>query len=247
MSINVRELLERAQTIVQDTTGVFWPMSELVNWFNDARRAVLLAAPSAGSSNEVFKLEAGTFQQLPSNVISVLRLYRNVHSSFSMLGGELRKLTALQRQPRSAVRVVDRHVMDSQLPNWHTMTQAREIVHYMVDETDPTTFYVYPPSDGTGFVEGAFCRVPPEVSLAEVEGNSPPGIGLPDVFSNAILDYVLFRAYQKDSNYSANVERSNNHYQLFATAVGARDTSLVSSSPNTDAKESKDENRAGRL
>ena len=248
MSITVNDLLSRAQTIVQDTTGVFWPFNELLGWFNDARRAVLLANPAAGASNEVFRLSPGSYQQLPSDAMTVLRLYRNVQTSSGAFGGSvLRKLPATERQPGLAVRIVDRHVMDSQLPNWHTMTQATEVVHYMVDESDPTTFYVYPPNDGSGFVEGAFCRVPDEVTEAVLTQNPDIGIGLPDVFGNAILDYMLFRAYQKNSNYSASGQRSSDHYALFAGAVGARDVALMATSPNTDAKESAEEHRTGRI
>lgn len=47
-------------------------------------------------------------------------------------------------------------------------------------------------------------------------------IKLDDIYANAILDYVLYRAYSKDAEYAANASRAALHYQAFTAALGAK-------------------------
>ena len=45
----VNTVIGKAQTILQDATGVRWPRAELIGWLNDAYRDVILARPDANS------------------------------------------------------------------------------------------------------------------------------------------------------------------------------------------------------
>ena len=52
-------------------------------------------------------------------------------------------------------------------------------------------------------------------------------LGVPDIYANAVQDYVLYRAYTKDSEYAGNAARAQAHYAAFApTAPGVFDTVL---------------------
>jgi branched-subunit amino acid ABC-type transport system permease component len=42
------------------------------------------------------------------------------------------------------------------------------------------------------------------------------------VYANCILDYVLYRSYQKDSEFAGNAQRAMMHYQSFANALGVK-------------------------
>ena len=57
---------------------------------------------------------------------------------------------------------------------------------------------------------------------ADITYSSTAVITLDDIYANAILDYMLYRAYQKDSEYAGNAERSMMHYQSFANALGIK-------------------------
>jgi hypothetical protein len=41
-----------------------------------------------------------------------------------------------------------------------------------------------------------------------------------DIFANALLDYVLYRASTKDAEQAANAQRAVAHYQAFQNALG---------------------------
>ena len=238
MAITVGQVLGRAQATMQDN-GVFWPLKELLDWFNDARRELINHKPAANTTNEVLKLQAGSLQRLPDDVAVMLRAYRNVQPTYGA-SAPLYNVPLNDRQPGRVVRIVDRHVMDSQQPGWHTDPPQMEAEHYIVDEIDPKSFYVYPPNNGTGYLEVAVARWPDELEWDEGEAFLAAPIGIPDAYSTALVDYVLFRAYSKDSNLPVNEQRSQNHYALFAQAIGIRSEGLFGSSPVTEAKISKE-------
>ena len=213
MTIAASAILDRASKVVQDTTNVRWPMAELVQWFNDGQREIVLHRPDANPQTAFVTLAAGTRQKLvtgtgsggvgasvvPAKLLDVICNYN----------GSART---------TAVRLVQREVLDAQTPGWHGATAAGEAKHYMADARDPLAFYVYPPANGSGKVEVLFSAYPTDVteSGGAVSGN----MSLPDIYGNALLDYVLYRAYSKDSEYAGNAQRATFHCQSFANSLG---------------------------
>ena len=47
----------------------------------------------------------------------------------------------------------------------------------------------------------------------------------PAIFRNALADYVVYRAYTKDSADPSQAQRATAHYNLFAQAIGLKTTS----------------------
>jgi hypothetical protein len=64
-----------------------------------------------------------------------------------------------------------------------------------------------------------------------VSGN----ISLPDIYGNALGDYVLYRAYTKDSEYAGNAQRAVAHYTAFANALGIEIKGTLAVAPVTVA------------
>ena len=227
MAILASDIISRAHTIVQDNTGVRWPYSELLGWLNDGQREVAIYKPSATAANVVLMLQAGTLQSVGDGGIALLRVSRNLKTPVTepRVGGR-------------ATRVVEREILDSQHPSWHdpsVFTYAKEVKHFVFDETDPTHFYVFPGNDGTGAVEAVISRSPVDVvptgDLNALAAYAKP-ITIPDIYANALLDYVLFRAYSKDAEFAGNAERSNNHFTLFAGSLAAKAQNEAVVNPN---------------
>ena len=117
--------------------------------------------------------------------------------------------------------------MDSENPDWHNATASNTADHYVFDEDAPTTFYLYPPQTGTpGHVEINYSNSPTDL------GSLPATIDLPDIYMNPILDYVLYRAYSKDTEYAGNQQRSSAHYQAFQNTLLQKSQSDLTTSPN---------------
>ena len=51
-----------------------------------------------------------------------------------------------------------------------------------------------------------------------------PAITIKDIYANALLDYVLYRAFGKDSEYGNQSDRSQIHYKMFSQAIGIKYT-----------------------
>ena len=97
-----------------------------------------------------------------------------------------------------------------------------DILHYMFDPRDPKTFYVYPPAIASAQLELMYSGVPVDVAepasgaiYSDVTGN----LGVPDIYGNVILDYILYRAYSKDSEFAGNAARAATHYAAFSASL----------------------------
>ena len=103
------------------------------------------------------------------------------------------------------------------------------VKHYIFDEDDPRNYYVYPGISGNAYVEVVYSASPTDLA------NTSAVISVDDIFANAIVDYVLFRAYQKDSEYAGNAQRAGTHYQLFTASIGQGMQAQDLLSPNNDS------------
>ena len=221
MTVTVQSVIDRAQTILQDTTGIRWPVvTELVLFVNDAQREIALLKPDASAVNTTVTLATGTKQDIPSAGNRLLRVVRNMSAASGGTG-------------KRSVRLVSREILDAQTPDWHDPTVSGDaahtdvIKHYIYDEQNPRNFYVYPGVAGNSYVEIIYSANPTTVAQ---NGN----LSIPDIYANAVTDYVLFRAYTKDAEYAGNNQRASTHYNLFLGSVTGKGQIDAVTSPNTD-------------
>ena len=218
MPIPAQSIIRRCVETLQDNTSIRWPVSELVRYLNDAQREVILYRPDAAVTNASVPLVTGSRQNLPVGGTKLVEVVRNSAGT------------------KRAVRMVNREILDAQLPGWHAQTGVTEILHYMYDPREPRVFYVYPPAAATGAaVDLSYASMPADIAepaegalYTAVTGN----LGIPDIYGNAVQDYVLYRAYTKDSEYAGNAARAQAHYGAFANALGVEVKATVAVAPN---------------
>ncbi len=223
MAVTVQSVIDRAQTVLQDTTGVRWPVvAELVLWINDAQREIALLKPDASATNATVTLDTGTKQDIPSGGNRLLKVVRNMSAASNGNG-------------KRAVRLVDREVLDAQTPDWHDPTVAGDaahttiVKHYIYDESNPRNFYVYPGVAGSAFLEIIYSSNP-----ATVAQNA--NLSIPDIFANAVMNYVLYMAYMKDAEYAGNAQRASSHFQIFTTSVTGKGQIDAITNPNMERR-----------
>lgn len=210
----VNNIINRAGTLIQDATNVRWPQAELLDWLNDGQREVVLHKPEASVKNTSVSLNIGaTKQSIPADGILLLDVTRN--------------MGAAGTTPGNAIRLTTREVLDAQKPTWHNDANALGYVqHYVYDPRDPKTFYVYPKAPATAwYAEMVYSAAPTDCALGGT-------IQIDDIYANALLDYVLYRAYSKDAEYAANANLAVAHYQAFANAIGLKTQNDMSRNPN---------------
>ena len=47
-------------------------------------------------------------------------------------------------------------------------------------------------------------------------------IGIDDIYANALLDFILYRAYNKDAEFAGNATRAQIHMMAFASSLGVK-------------------------
>lgn len=221
MAITAQSVIHRVATTLQDLQAVRWSTAELVRYLNDGQRETILYRPDATSTTASITLISGARQSLPADGYKLLDVFRNSAGT------------------KRAIRMTDRALLDSQYPNWENLTGVNEIKHFLYDTRDPTVFYVYPPAAvAVGAVPGAlvdvlYSKFPTDIAepgsgtYTAVTGN----ISVSDLFANALANYVLYRAYTKDSEFSANAQAAVAYLNSFQAAVGAELTATAGAAP----------------
>lgn len=221
MAVTAQSVIQRVVGTLQDPTSVRWPVDELVRYLNDGQREIIMHRPDSKVTTAAVALVAGTRQAIAADGLKLLDVIRNT-------GGN-----------KKAVRMVAREILDAQTPGWHGLTGVTEILHFMFDARDPTVFYVYPPAAAAdASLEVVYAKMPTDVSqpgagtqFDDVTGN----IDVPDIYANALADYILFRAYIKDSEYAGNAQRATAFYAAFANALGIEIKATLAAAPTTIA------------
>lgn len=223
MAFTGRDILEKAQTLLNDSDAVRWPLSELAGWINEGVRAICLAKPSAKSTTQTLDLVAGTLQTIPEAALALLAIRRNITNTEAVsAGGRVVTRTSITE-------------LNAEEPNWHVSASvpfSATVRQFAFDEENPRAFYVYPGNTGTGHVEAVLSVLPTALdtdgdALADYE----TAVGLPEPYSVPLLDYVMFRAHSKDDE-GAEGGRGMAHYQMFAAALGIRVQVAKATSPN---------------
>ena len=211
MTIAAQSLIRRATDLILDSTSVRWPAAELVRWLNDAQREIMLFRPDAINRTATATLTAGTRQNLDAMGLSPAPA-KLIEISRNMAAGSAKK----------AVRLVPRQILDAQQPNWHGLAGTIDILHYMFDARDPKTFYVYPPALATAQLEVMYSGLPTDIvepAAGTLYSDVSGAVSLPDIYANALLDYILYRAYSKDSEFAGNGTRAQSHYAAFNASL----------------------------
>lgn len=219
MPIAASSIIRRCVETLQDTTSIRWPVPELVRYLNDGQREVVMYRPDSMVTNSTLTCVAGSRQSLPTNGAKLIEVVRNARVAGT----------------RRAVRMVNREILDAQTPGWHALTGQDDVLHFMYDPRDPRVFYVYPPATTNTQLDIVYAAYPTDIAepadgslYTAVTGS----ISLPDIYGNVLQDYVLYRAYSKDSEYAGNGNRSQAHYAAFANALGIEIKATVAVAPN---------------
>ena len=222
------EVIDRARLVLQDPVtglpvdGVRWKDAEMFQWITDGQRVIVLVRPDACVENAQIKLAAGTKQTIPEGGLRLLDVVRNIPTITSTNG--------------RAIRLVDREVLDTADPNWHTQKPAVVIRSYVFDNRDPTVFYVSPPAIrpdpkmGESVVEVIYSKMPADVT-------APASLlSIPDIYIDPLLNYVLFRAYSKDAQFIQNAQLAAAYLQSFMTVLGIKGRRDISFAPDLHSK-----------
>lgn len=209
-------IIDQVTDILQDKSNIRWTIEELLRSLNDGQRATVVMRPDSSAQNQAVKLVAGSKQSIPSDGLRLLDVVRNMGSNGAI--------------PGRAIRIVQREILDTQIPDWHIQTGSF-VKHYMLDNRDPRRFYIYPavPANASQFIELVYSTNPRDVlSLTDT-------IALDDIYAPALVNYIVFRAYSKDAEYTADGNAAQLHYQAFLNMLGTKTSTDSMMAPQANA------------
>lgn len=220
-TVKVVDIISRARTLLKDASSVRWTLSELQLWINDSYRDTVILRPDANTLVGEFVCAEGPRQRVTATFSNASRLIECVRNTATSSN-------------KSRVRIASRASVDSMRPNWYAETPTVNIELFVFDPRTPTEFLVYPPASTAARLEVMYAQVPSPHTLTDAQLVNPATaevIRIDDMFAGAMLDYVLYRAYSKDAEDTANANRATLHFQAFQNALGVKGQSEVASQP----------------
>lgn len=205
MTFPAQYILTNVVTALQDDGFVRWTLPELVRYFNDGQREIANARPDVRLVSEEIALAPGARQTLPP------RRKRLMTVSYNTTDG-------------TAITSVPREVLDATVPGWRAAAPSARIKHFMYDPREPLAYWVYPPASDSARVFATSSSEPTDIDVpedGETDLESVYGyMTIASWASNALRDYILMRAFLKDSEYASNLARAQAHQALVTQALG---------------------------
>lgn len=200
-------VIDSAGILLQDVAHERWPQDELMKWLNAGQSEAVIYKPNIYVNSVSATLVQGTKQQLPVDGLSLVDIPRNTDGN--------------------VITVIPRSSLDAQDPGWHLQKNASSTaLHYCYSELDPKRFYVYPASPGTNKVDLVYNAIPPTVRITDP-------IAIDDIYVSALVDYVIYRAFSKDSEFAPpSGESAAQHYANFQNAIRGKAGGEAATDPN---------------
>jgi hypothetical protein len=203
-TILASSIIDKAEIQLRDAGNAQWSAAELLGWLNDGQRQIAILKSDANVTVSVVQLVQGTRQTVPLACILLLDVVRNMGTNGST--------------PGAPITYIKRRDLDLERPTWHADTASATVQHFTYSQKVPGYYFVYPPQPNSnrGYVELEFNAVPVDVLIGDA-------ISISDIYSTALMEYVLFRAYGKESKSASNASKSKDHYGLFLTSLGMQE------------------------
>lgn len=195
-TVTAQALINSAAFVLEDTGNATWSRAELLGWLNEGQAQTVAYAPGANVDRTNVALVPGTLQTLPDDTMVLMDIPRNVNGP--------------------AVRMVLRELLDAGPYDWHTAAPSATVKNYVYDPNDQYSFYVFPPNTGAGQVVAVYARVPARLT------SEAQAIELDDSYAAAILNYMLFRAYSKDTDYVEDSGKAAAYFTAFKDSIANR-------------------------
>lgn len=211
------EVIARAAVLLGDRSHATWTAVELLGWHNDGQNAIVALRPDAKTRVQSLALQAGSRQQIGTPDLRILDVTRNMGTN-----GDT---------PGRAIRFINRAELDLEVPDWHIPPAGGDLVvrHWTYDQRTPETWWVYPAQPSAAAqqrVEVITSCVPEPATLADTGGASDTTtMDLADIYVNPLVDFICWRAFSRDSEYTQPGGKAALHLQSFYQQLGVKTTS----------------------
>ncbi len=198
------EIARSCAEVLQDVKNVTWTADQILEWINDALRQLVAVRPDAITRTSSITLTASETRQSITGR-RLIDVTRNMGVNGTTIGNNIRK--------------VNMQAKDAFEPGWHAATPAAAVEEWMYEpDKDPTVFFVSPPVHASTVVQVEVVEAIDPTALTDVSDNLPTK----DVYSPALINWVLYRCLSRDSEKTPNYSRAKGEYQAFYNALGVK-------------------------
>lgn len=169
-----------------------WTTVELNGWLFTAVRELIKEKPDAAVKNVAFTCAAGAKQTVPADCLLLMDVRGDAGTNIT------------------PVTLED---MDYSVRGWRTAT-AGAAVHFMHDARDGQHFYLYPPAVVSATVELVYGCDP-------LYSDAAVAIPVDDTYEQALMEFVMARAYEKNSKRQVN-DKTDQLDRSFYARIGVK-------------------------
>lgn len=204
MAKTLKSVLEKVVGTLENDGLDTWTLQDLVRYANDGALDMLVKRPDLFNLDIDHPLVAGVKQTLPELGTKLIGITHNT------VGDQL------------PVSLIQRTLLDAQMPGWRRELPTIEIQHFMYDERQPKVFEVYPPAKLGARLQIEFAAIPVDMpipaegtQLAAIAGD----INVPEPQSIALQHYITARCYAEGSE-AGNLGHAQAFFSLYASDLG---------------------------
>jgi len=208
-TLTVGYMVDTVEKKLLDEDNVDYSQADLIGLYNLSLRLIVSLIPRAYTIESSILLSSGAQQSIPSDGLALVDLPRNMGADGTTAG--------------AAIREASLDAFKKSYPDWSTETASATIKNFMRIPGMDASFYVFPPSDGAGYVQCVNSATPPTTTYDAAGDWESDKIPLSDEFVPAIQPAIMFHAYDDDTDMPGNITKSQLYYNRVLQILGLKD------------------------
>jgi hypothetical protein len=197
-----------AERKILDESNDEYSEQNLLDLYHMAIKEIINLVPRSHTDSAVWQVAPSTRQVIPANGVEIVDVVMNMGSDGATPGAAIRETTL--------------DIMKALLPGWEADTPTDAAEHWFKLPESKNQFAIYPRSTGNNKILGRVTTIPAAV-LWDANGDFKLAvIPIDDTFTTAIINGMVYLAYDDDSDIPGNTPRSQMYYGRFLQDLGLR-------------------------
>ena len=204
----VGHCVDMAERKILDESNDEYSEQNLLDLYHLSVKEIINLAPRSHTESRIWKLAPMTRQVCPADAVEIVDVIMNMGADGATPGAAIRETTL--------------DIMKALLPGWEADAATDVVEHFMKLSESKTEFMIYPPSTGNNYLMGRVTTIPAQVMWDSGGDWKLAVIPIDDTFSHAIINGMVYIAYDDDSDTPGNTPRSQVFYGRFLQDLGLR-------------------------
>lgn len=204
----VKNILDQVSTALSDEERVHWSRGELLTYFNEALREIAGLRPDTFVKRATLKLTTGAVQTLPAPYLDVVMVNGNMDEN-----GNAKAQVLTKTQSTAGDRLGGKYSCAS-------ATSYDGVQSYEIVSASHGYFKVEPPvpKGVTARIDAMVYVPPPEFTEDQI---GQKNCVVPCMYDAQIVDWIMKRAYEKDTESQWSRDRAAYHFSAFRLGMNA--------------------------